>query len=328
MFEEENEYISFRARMKEIYEGISYDDEMNEEMYYRTENNGLNKVYEHSHLCESDSYGITPLEYACLSNLAYADNLNDARYANIKKYLDGIGWKTITFYEKKKDDNKEGPVLHYLIAKKNDITVIGFRGSYEFSDWVYDFKLFTESALPSLSVSIFPVFTNQALLKISYILSFFGSKAFPKSDYDLLDIAKTVVQSEMSKASNKQYIVTGHSLGGGLANIVGSELGIVSFGISPPGTYLGAKAQKLKKKDIRLFARAVIPDRDIVASLGVEGGLQMSIPCYEHGFGCHSIDNSVCMIGSLCHYNENENIKNICSMKWDDWKLGFDAKVN
>ncbi|EMS14920.1 hypothetical protein KM1_308130 [Entamoeba histolytica HM-3:IMSS] len=79
MFEEENEYISFRARMKEIYEGISYDDEMNEEMYYRTENNGLNKVYEHSHLCESDSYGITPLEYACLSNLAYADNLNDAR---------------------------------------------------------------------------------------------------------------------------------------------------------------------------------------------------------------------------------------------------------
>ncbi|EMS14919.1 hypothetical protein KM1_308020 [Entamoeba histolytica HM-3:IMSS] len=132
----------------------------------------------------------------------------------------------------------------------------------------------------------------------------------------------------MSKASNKQYIVTGHSLGGGLANIVGSELGIVSFGISPPGTYLGAKAQKLKKKDIRLFARAVIPDRDIVASLGVEGGLQMSIPCYEHGFGCHSIDNSVCMIGSLCHYNENENIKNICSMKWDDWKLGFDAKVN
>ncbi|GAB1219408.1 hypothetical protein ENUP19_0029G0003 [Entamoeba nuttalli] len=328
MFEEENEYISFRARMKEIYEGISYDDEMNEGMYYRTENNDPNKVYEHSHLCESDSYGITPFEYACFSNFAYADSVNDPKYANINNYLTkGKGWE-ITIAEKKKGDNKEDPVLHYLVAKKTDITVFGFRGSKLNSDWVYDFKLFTESALPSLSVSIFPVFTNQALLKISYILSLFGSKAFPKSDYDLLDIAKGVVESEMKNAPKKPYIVTGHSLGGGLANIVGSELGIVSFGISPPGTYLGAKARGLKKKDIRLFARAVIPDRDPVASLGVDGGLQMPIPCYERGFDCHSIDNSVCMIGALCHYNENGNIKNICSKKWDDWKVGFDVKVN
>ncbi|GAB1219151.1 hypothetical protein ENUP19_0015G0010 [Entamoeba nuttalli] len=335
MFEEENEYISFRARMKEIYEGISYDDEINKGMYYRTENNDQNKVYEHSHLCETDSYGITPFEYACLSNLAYAKNEQDTEYANIKGYLEGKGW-AINIYEKKKGDNKEDPVLHYLIAKKKDITVIGFRGSYEFSDWIYDFKLFTESALPSLSVSIFPVFTNQALLKLSYILSLFGSNAFPISGYDLVDTAKEVVESEMkkdvkdemSKASNKPYIVTGHSLGGGIANIVGSELGIVSFGISPPGTYLGAKARGLKKKDIRLFARAVIPDRDPIASLGVDGGLQMPIPCYERGFGCHYIDNSVCMIGALCRYNGIQNIKNKCSKKWDDWKVGFDVKVN
>ncbi|EDR23531.1 hypothetical protein EDI_107900 [Entamoeba dispar SAW760] len=321
-FNEEDEYISFRARMNEIIEGKSYDDQFDELKYYQQILDPSNDVVEHSHLCESDSYGITPFDYSCLSSLTYAKNtlsLNSNKYKHITNYLCNKGWKSITI-------NDNG-LLHYLVGYNDilNVNVIGFRGTDSKSDGIYDLKLFAESSIPTMSVSVFPVFTKQVLSKISYILSLFGSKAFPSTAYDLVRIAKDVVLDETKKKPQQQFVLIGHSLGGGIANIVGNELGIVSFGISPPGTYLGSKGLNFKKKNSTLLTRAVIPERDPIAALGINGGLQMSIPCYEHSRDCHGINNSICMIGILCKHYEQEII-DMCSDKWNDWKFNYPNK--
>ncbi|EKE41385.1 hypothetical protein ENU1_057650 [Entamoeba nuttalli P19] len=298
-----------------------------------------NDVRSHSHLCSVDSYGITPIEYAyfCIMAKANVTNLEGCETNSqdrssskpsccsksdnklpksekeqeeqrlVKCNLEKKGWE-IKIYAKNE--------LHYVITNKKingiPIKVITFRGSQSFSDFVYDIQLFSESIFPTLSTPFFPFFTKKTLLKISKFLSYFGTKALPGSDQYLLGLAKEVVMEELKDKNNPNVVLAGHSLGGGIANILGGEFGLMSFGISPPGTYLASKNFGTKKKDVPVVARAIIPEKDPIAALGEDGGLQMSIPCDKHLFSCHSIKSSLCMIGKLCSDNE---IENICSEK-------------
>ena len=68
---------------------------------------------------------------------------------------------------------------------------------------------------------------------------------------------------------------------------------------------------------IHILTRSLIPERDPVASLGINGGMQMEIPCYVESFSCHSLDNTICMMGFLC---KNEQLKMFCEEKWNEWQ--------
>ncbi|GAB1219134.1 hypothetical protein ENUP19_0014G0026 [Entamoeba nuttalli] len=326
-------------------DGISYDYFF-DEYYYQQPSKITSNTRGHSHLCSNDPYGITPAEYGYFSYLAYNkpviklqkhyqgnflkkdDELvfykeNDEnernKYELLSQYLKDKGW-SFQYH------NKNG--LYYIIGTKvckedktdkeqNKVKVIAFKGTNSLSDGLYDIQLFAESAFPTISVTVFPVFTKQTLSRISYGLSFFGTKAFEKDEPTLLGTAKKIVKEEMKDGI--PLVVTGHSLGGGIANIVGTEYGLSSFGISPPGTFLGSKGLGLKKKDVTVLARAVIPDRDPVAALGIDGGLQIRIPCNANSLKCHGIHNSVCMIGELCI---DKSMIKLCNKTWLSW--GFD----
>ncbi|EMD46753.1 Hypothetical protein EHI5A_201680 [Entamoeba histolytica KU27] len=294
-------------------------------------------VRTHSHLCSVDSYGITPIEYAyfCIMAKSNVTNLegcetNSQDPSSSKPSCCSKSKNKLSESEKKLEEQRlvkcnlekkgwkikicEKNELHYVITNKKineiPIKVITFRGSQSFSDFVYDIQLFSESIFPSLSTPFFPFFTKKTLIKISKFLSYFGTKALPGSDQFLLGFAKEVVMEELKDKNNPNVVLAGHSLGGGMANILGGELGLMSFGISPPGTYLASKNFGTKKKDIPVVARAIVPEKDPIAALGEDGGLQMSIPCDKHLFSCHSIKTSLCMIGKLCSDNET---KDICS---------------
>ncbi|EDR29580.1 hypothetical protein, conserved [Entamoeba dispar SAW760] len=279
---------------------------------YNQEEGIKNTPISKSYLCSKDSYGITKKEYSCLSALAYAKDLNESD--DTKKYYN---------YLQKKSWNIKLHVkgtLHYLVGynKKNNVKVIAFRGTYSFKDCIYDIQLFTESSVPTLA-AIVPYFTKQTLSKVSYALSFVGSKL---TTHELIELAENVVKEETINNSEIPIILTGHSLGGGMANILGSKMGLVSFGVSPPGTYLGRKSFEMNQKDITKYAQAIIPERDLVSSLGMSGGSQIHIPCYEHTLDCHGIDNSICVIGALCHDTE---LSSLCHEKWKKWNLSISS---
>ena len=146
----------------------------------------------------------------------------------------------------------------------------------------------------------------------------FGSKAFSKGSLLLAKLAEEVVREEIQKDS-LPIVLTGHSLGGGVANIVASKLGVISFAVSPPGIYLGTNIYGLNKNDINILSRSVVPERDPISSLGVNGGEIISIPCYESSsFNCHTLKHSECTISSLCHLKEKSNY---CKAEWKRWGI-------
>ncbi|ELP86939.1 hypothetical protein EIN_315780 [Entamoeba invadens IP1] len=295
-------------------ETILWGDWMNVGLKENSKGTATNYAIEYSHLCSSDAYGITPNEYSFLSYMAYHDNNiipANTTYATIYGFLKERGWSL--------EYHLEADVLHYLVAtnSKSGVVVVSFRGTYSLDDCVHDLQLFVESIIPSLSTTIFPMFTDQVLSWISYALSYFGSRAFPRGSLYLIDIAKdVVVKLQKEVGPQTKVVLAGHSLGGGIANIVGALVGLNSFGVSPPGIFYGRKSLGLTKQELTVTSRGIIPERDPVANSGENGGLIMRIPCYKDKVSCHDIGITVCMIGGLC--NETE-MSVLCQADWDEW---------
>ncbi|KAL7713159.1 Fungal lipase-type domain-containing protein [Entamoeba marina] len=282
--------------------------------YYKSAANISDDVLQYSHLCANDPYGISMQEYGYLSYMAYArSNTENDAYSFISSLLQNKGWNLSYHVEQSS--------LYYLIAENNllDVNVIAFRGTYSLVDCIHDLQLFLESALPELSVSIFPVFTEQVLSWISYVVSYFGSQAFPRGSLYMIDIAKNVVENEI-RSTSRSVVLCGHSLGGGIANIIGSDVELNNIGISPPGIYLGRRSLGLSKQNLMSLTRAIVPERDPVAALGTSAGSTFTIPCYTNSAKCHDLQNSLCMIGALCHVSE---MLPLCVGEWKDWKFDY-----
>ncbi|EDR25157.1 hypothetical protein EDI_134780 [Entamoeba dispar SAW760] len=292
IFNETNDDLSFNDANHKI-EGITLDN-----------------VFKHSALCGRDSFGITLIEYSCLSYLAYSKKWNDTvQSKNITEYLKRRGWE-IEFHS---DESMLSYVVGYNI--KNKVKIISFKGTDSINDLISDVKLFGEAIIPK-AFNIIPLFTKQTLQKVSYVMSFFGSKAFPTNYNNLINIAKNEVNKY--NESTIQIVLTGHSLGGAIANVVGSDIGLANVGISPPGIYLGTKSFGIKKKNMNIFTRVVIPENDLVASMGIHGGVQINIPCYDYFWKCHNLKNTLCTIAALCHEKE---MNNLCKEEWNKWNF-------
>ena len=67
--------------------------------------------------------------------------------------------------------------------------------------------------------------------------------------------------------------MTGHSLGGGLAGIVGARLKLEAVAISPPGLVLSRKKFDIALRDLAQHSVAVLPTRDPVPLVDAHFGL-------------------------------------------------------
>merc|ERR1711972_633417 len=111
----------------------------------------------------------------------------------------------------------------------------------------------------------------------------------------------------MGKLKGNGVIITGHSLGGGMANYMAAELKLPTVSFSPVGmTYSAAWTvpQEGLQDALRLHSLSVIPDKDIVPRLGPLQSLRQPIDCTFEGIlgwvQCHSIYRTACQLSESC----------------------------
>eukprot|EP00913_Durusdinium_trenchii_P020810 g19550.t1 len=119
-----------------------------------------------------------------------------------------------------------------------------------------------------------------------------GKKVHYASIHDFLQ--------RQQKRNEKLIYLTGHSLGGGIANLLGAEFGIPSIAFSPPGVRKPAILLDINPVRLQALAVDVIPDRDPVVRTGDHGTVQLPIACADHWPMCHRIFNSVCELFDTC----------------------------
>merc|ERR1712187_419717 len=71
---------------------------------------------------------------------------------------------------------------------------------------------------------------------------------------------------------NDEYVITGHSLGGGLAQIVASRMRLPSLVWSAPGVVYSARRFNISLEYSKRNVVVVIPDEDVVPRVDKQAG--------------------------------------------------------
>lgn len=114
-------------------------------------------------------------------------------------------------------------------------------------------------------------------------------------------------------AEGRTVLLTGHSLGGGISNIVGARNSVRSVGFAPPGVFYQRERFGIDIDSARLNNLAVIMSNDLVPHVDEQVGAVQPIRCPVSGaIACHSMSKHVCAIYYACGDPRGRNLDDYC----------------
>lgn len=235
-------------------------------------------------ICNSRWYGFSIVDYGFFANLAYYGNpyfiedfntwFPDCQDCQLKYVYNEI----IFFYD-------------MYIPSKN-LSIVGIRGTATPQDMVQDLDIWKEAGL------------LQALNYISPLAAFWPQKLTMDIIYwiyriELIAMSPTNEPGRFyyqsledyvnSIKDNRTVVLVGHSLGGGLAKIVGVKCNLTSISFSAPGITFSSRKFNLNVKNINRLNISVRPETDLVPTVDKEDGLVQNINCGGTFAQCHSL---------------------------------------
>eukprot|EP00445_Apocalathium_hangoei_P043647 CAMPEP_0203978160 /NCGR_PEP_ID=MMETSP0359-20131031/101975_1 /ASSEMBLY_ACC=CAM_ASM_000338 /TAXON_ID=268821 /ORGANISM="Scrippsiella Hangoei, Strain SHTV-5" /LENGTH=480 /DNA_ID=CAMNT_0050916369 /DNA_START=56 /DNA_END=1497 /DNA_ORIENTATION=+ len=126
-------------------------------------------------------------------------------------------------------------------------------------------------------------------------------------------------------------VVTGHSLGGGLAQIIAAHLKIPALVWSPVGVGYSLDRFRMTAEDVYLTSVLIQPDYDLVPEVDLQLGYTQHIPCHFAGrnpIECHSILRSECELFAMCGDPRGRGVMDEhCGLVIPEWNKTKDGVV-
>jgi len=242
-------------------------------------------------------------------------------------------------------------IKHFVVIRGTTVRI---------RDALQDFSLWSEiSSFQIINIiipllSVWPVtFTCDLVDMLSNIQGWIGSKFELQSYFrDVYRYVENILhpwEDYVNKklTINDEVIMVGHSLGGGLANLVASrEYGqyvgrnvpprVTSFGVSPVGTVYSSKKFGFPWYAVGDTETSIWSERDIIPLVDRHMGLQQVIPCLQNSFvQCHAILTTLCELWRQCslpssalNQANKENFLNcVCCSEVPQVKNCFDSVI-
>ena len=209
-------------------------------------------------------------------------------------------------------------MVQYNIRKQsekvNEVTILAIKGTSNKKDVFIDFQLY----FPSILLSLLSVFSIQGSQKSSLSFKFIEySLSVPYRLFFQYSLVQSYL-NDLKKAYKENYdsfykniIIVGHSLGGGLAKLLGRMLNKQAVSLSGPGVnaFHSLWGYEGYSENFELSAIDLVPDMDLVPRVEVSGGTVYRIICKEGPFGCHGKTTSLCEVLIMCR---NPNYYTYC----------------
>uniref|UniRef100_A0A7S2I7P5 Fungal lipase-type domain-containing protein n=1 Tax=Zooxanthella nutricula TaxID=1333877 RepID=A0A7S2I7P5_9DINO len=190
-------------------------------------------------------------------------------------------------------------IIKFPTAKKR---VMAIRGTQNFDDILADVDLFAPSAVIDAMTYFFPITSIVPKHVIRWYFKFFNLKAWfgGRSLFaDHLDEARR--QKQLSDEQGLEFFITGHSLGGCIAAILGGQVGVPAVTFSPPGQDLMIDRFGVEgEREFWGSLTAVVPDNDLVPRVDYQLGTSLPMVCPGNPEECHRVSWAVCELYDRC----------------------------
>jgi len=197
-----------------------------------------------------------------------------------------------------------------------DVTVVAVSGTdpMKLLDYAEDLRMWTEPVCLQMLSTIFPTVRiwprDTTALVIATIHGILKRLAIEDDQWHYREILEHVRQLP----ADREVVITGHSLGGGIALIVGALTGRLAVAIQPPGVYHSLAKHQVQQAQISPHnavghavhqrSISVIVEGDWIQNFDGHGGLVQTMGCDQTrktvAVGCHLVEGTICHLLRHC----------------------------
>ncbi|KAJ8577765.1 hypothetical protein ON010_g1436 [Phytophthora cinnamomi] len=246
--------------------------------------------------CSISYQGLSVLDLALMADAAYGIT-TDIQKSALENRFNGTeleNWE----YVARNNESTDGQQWMELYFPTINMTVITVRGTASATDALEDMHFWFGICIMQ-AANVFVPFLKQLprafvvnMLSMRLIASIMPSPVFT----DLLNHA---VDTRARVGNN--LVITGHSLGGAIAAMIGAKTKTSAVSFSGPGLLYSLGRFGITSQDVRDYVLTMKPRKDIVPQVDELGGLVQEIRCKKSSpMGCHSTSTHLCELYFSC----------------------------
>jgi hypothetical protein len=139
-------------------------------------------------------------------------------------------------------------------------------------------------------------------------LSFVTSQ-FPLQYKQVLEGLKEEVRREVARSRDPSRIVlTGHSLGGGIASIIGAQLGVATVAFGSPGLIVSKGKFDVTEWNYLKYVTVINSQAASLSSVDSHGSALQKIDCPYDLLKCSRPETDFCLLQAMCGTNANRSL--------------------
>mmetsp|Transcript_20469 Transcript_20469/g.44323 ORF Transcript_20469/g.44323 Transcript_20469/m.44323 type:complete len:720 (-) Transcript_20469:161-2320(-) len=252
--------------------------------------------------------GLTVADYALLTALPYLRQ-HDASVDMLLTHL----FPTFESVPVSRSDSSP-VVFHHLRDPSTRVSLIVIKGTTKKSlfDWVQNLDIWLESLLFQAGQNVLPFLgfwpeqvVSDMLRRVSFMEEYNRGNShdtYPRHYYVPVQryVTSLLEQERRRRDGRDTVVLVGHSLGGGLAKIVGARLKLPAVSLSGPGIVNLRQKIGVDRDDIASQIVNLLPSNDPVPLIGLQGGTILNFHCSGDAADCHDPVFVACELFHRC----------------------------
>lgn len=250
--------------------------------------------------CSARVHNLTLVDYALFSLLPYFEDSSADAAARNALYRQA-------FFPDFELVARQAPLVTRvqfldLYSAERNLSVIAVRGTglFDMLDWVQDLDLWVEAGTFQFFSLLFPglnLWPTDLVAQVIKIISNIDAILTDRNRF----YHEEVVHYVRVAMRSRSVVVVGHSLGGGIAKIVGASVQTKAVAFAAPSIVAQRKKLNISLDSIAKHVINVAPTHDITSLFGEKGGCSLTINCLEKRPDmCHLPMHSACDLISKC----------------------------